>query len=280
MPDRFKNSRITKFLLIIHFTLLLAVSAAGADSTGTARLLMINCPDSTDVTVNDKITQPDIGGWITVPAGKVRIKILKDNISVFSSTIEFQKGIDKHIVIGCGIDCAHLVISSNPEGAQILIDGEDFGFTPYLNQYIKEGKHKLHLALAGYAPLEREIDLTAGKTEAVMIPLDRSQAWKDSIKQVQLKHKRAHQFVRKLIFGSVAAALAGAGIYYDFKAKTEISNADETAEAYDNTKSNFDTYKQEYRSYREQGKKFIDYRNIFLGAAGAGTFFFGLSFVF
>lgn len=277
MPDRFQISRIIKFTTI---TLLIAGSVSAADSTSTARLLLINKPESTVVSINDKITQSELGGWITVPAGRVNIKILKDNISVFSSIIEFKKNTDKHLFIGCSHNCAHIVISSNPEGAQVLMDGEDYGFTPYFNQYVKDGKHLLHLNFPGYAPLEHEITLTSGKTDAVAVHLERSQAWIDSVKEFRMKRKHAHQLVCKWLFGTIAAALAGAGIYYDMNAKTELTSAENAATEYDAARNNFEVYKQNYKLHKENAKKFIDYRNILLGASGAGTIFFGFSFVF
>ena len=61
---------------------------------------------------------------------------------------------------------AEVTINSQPEGADILIDGENAGKTPATVE-ILQGERQLMLQLAGFAPWEQTLELAAGQPEAL-----------------------------------------------------------------------------------------------------------------
>lgn len=65
-----------------------------------------------------------------------------------------------------------LAVSTSPPGAQISIDGSLSGrMTPATISAIPAGTHTIRLQLAGYAPAEATVTITAGQTTSLSLPL-------------------------------------------------------------------------------------------------------------
>jgi len=65
-----------------------------------------------------------------------------------------------------------LMLSTSPPGAEIRIDDSPAGrMTPATITGIPAGTHIIHLQLAGYAPAEATVTITAGQTAALSLPL-------------------------------------------------------------------------------------------------------------
>ena len=61
---------------------------------------------------------------------------------------------------------AEVTVNSQPEGAEILVDGESAGTTPATVE-ILQGERQLMLQLAGFAPWEQTLALAAGQPQAL-----------------------------------------------------------------------------------------------------------------
>jgi hypothetical protein len=66
---------------------------------------------------------------------------------------------------------ARIHIETTPAGAAILADGKAMGTTP-TDVELTPGKHILHIELAGFLPIDRDMDLTFGAKEEVKLSLD------------------------------------------------------------------------------------------------------------
>ncbi len=66
---------------------------------------------------------------------------------------------------------ARLVVVSQPSGAAAFLDDKELGVTPCDNPRIKPGDHTLKIEKAGFAPLEKRMTLTEGKTDTVSAAL-------------------------------------------------------------------------------------------------------------
>lgn len=65
-----------------------------------------------------------------------------------------------------------LVLSTSPPGAEIAIDGSPVGrMTPATITSLPAGTHTIRLQLAGYAPAEATVTITAGETATLSLPL-------------------------------------------------------------------------------------------------------------
>ncbi len=67
---------------------------------------------------------------------------------------------------------ATLVVSSTPEGAQVSIDGELKGTTPF-NAPVLAGKHVLRISYEGYITVEREVDFVEGIEDVQRFELEK-----------------------------------------------------------------------------------------------------------
>ncbi|HMD67836.1 MAG TPA: PEGA domain-containing protein [Chitinivibrionales bacterium] len=66
---------------------------------------------------------------------------------------------------------ARLVVVSQPSGAAAFLDNKELGVTPCDNPRIKPGDHTLKIEKAGFAPLEKRMALTEGKTDTASATL-------------------------------------------------------------------------------------------------------------
>ncbi|HQJ51866.1 MAG TPA: PEGA domain-containing protein, partial [Anaerolineae bacterium] len=60
---------------------------------------------------------------------------------------------------------ARAVITTSPAGAAVLVDGQPSGHTP-LELTLAPSTHTIRVELAGYAPVERTVQLAPGQTIA------------------------------------------------------------------------------------------------------------------
>jgi len=66
---------------------------------------------------------------------------------------------------------ARVHLETTPAGAAILADGKAMGTTP-TDVELTPGKHIIHIELAGFLPVDRDMDLTFGAKEEVKLSLD------------------------------------------------------------------------------------------------------------
>lgn len=64
-----------------------------------------------------------------------------------------------------------LVVTSEPSGAGVFLDGKDLGVTPWENAKLKPGVHALSLHKDGFAAFEKQITVSEGKTDSISIVL-------------------------------------------------------------------------------------------------------------
>lgn len=67
---------------------------------------------------------------------------------------------------------SRLKVVTNVTGAQVALDGRPVGKTPlYLNQEFGKGTHKIEVTMAGYQPIERQIQINASSVIVVELLL-------------------------------------------------------------------------------------------------------------
>ena len=145
---------------------------------------------------------------------------------------------------------AKLHIETTPPGAAIMADGKALGTTP-TDVELAPGKHILHVELAGYLPLDRDLDLTYGQKQDIKTELTAKPAepvaqkeepttpppTTEPVKPVEaVKTEPAKQSkLPAIITGSLAIAAIGVGTGFgiaalakqsDFNANPNASTAD------------------------------------------------------
>lgn len=73
------------------------------------------------------------------------------------------------VTAGQGADAGSLVVDADEQGAQVSIDGRTVGFTPAVIAGVAVGRRKLRVALRGFAPVERDIEVR--RDEQTQLPL-------------------------------------------------------------------------------------------------------------
>ncbi len=93
-----------------------------------------------------------------------------------------QKPITLAAVTGLGADefalkelprVGALRVTSDPDGATVLLDGKEIGKTPLLYPNVPPGKHTISLRLAGYVSAEREVQIERAQASEAQFSLER-----------------------------------------------------------------------------------------------------------
>ena len=111
----------------------------------------------------------------TIPAvsnGKHELKLIKANFYPYLKQIVVKPGKTLRIDADLKPLFGQLSVTSNESNAQILIDGQAIGQTPYDSFVeIERGRHRLRVEKANFFPYERDIKLSPGKKNVVFAEL-------------------------------------------------------------------------------------------------------------
>jgi outer membrane protein assembly factor BamB len=87
------------------------------------------------------------------------------------------------LALGAGAaPSGHLKITTRPPGAKVAIDSEARGETPITVRDLLPGDHLLEIDLAGHLPLERVVEVKAGKTLSLRFILEKAEVGKFRLK--------------------------------------------------------------------------------------------------
>lgn len=118
-----------------------------------------------------------------IRTGQHTILLKLNGYKDYQKTVSLSEGqtitISADMVVGVGsatptpsTATGKLALSTSPPGAQIFIDGSLSGrMTPATISAIPAGTHSIRLQLAGYAPAEATVTITAGQTTSLSLPL-------------------------------------------------------------------------------------------------------------
>jgi hypothetical protein len=133
---------------------------------------------------------------------------------------------------------ARIHLETTPPGAAILADGKAMGTTP-TDVELAPGKHILHIELAGYLPIDRDVDLTYGakeevKSDLVAKPVEKPIAQNPVVAPVEPKptepvKEEKHEPRSKLpafITGGLAIVAVGIGTGFGVAALSKKSDFD------------------------------------------------------
>lgn len=97
-------------------------------------------------------------------AGKHKIEVKKDRHRSYTKTIDLENGMNITENIPALTPLyGKLNITTNPSGAEIVIDGKSYGTTPNIIQKILVGEHTVTFTKEGYSALTKTIKIEEGK---------------------------------------------------------------------------------------------------------------------
>ncbi len=136
---------------------------------------------------------------------------------------------------------ARIHVETTPPGASILADGKPMGTTP-TDVELAPGKHIVHIELAGYLPIDKDVDVTYGakeemKSDLVAKPVEKPQqvavAPTGPVEQPKAiepvpEKKEAHSKIPAFITGGLAIVAVGIGTGFGIAALDKKSQYDKT----------------------------------------------------
>ena len=185
--------------------------------------------------------------------------------------------IEKKMVSLYGI----LSLATTPAGAAVIINGKQYGTTPYRNDKLLSGAYSLRLELPGYAGIPEE-KITIEKETAVHreYTLSRSKAWLDSVAAFKLAKYKHARWKRRIVFGSLAAVTGGIGYYFDSQVAAAVKDQNKAQADYRAATTDWNTYIQRYNDAGDKAKSNANVRNILYGIAGVFAAGFVISIPF
>jgi hypothetical protein len=188
----------------------------------------------------------------STPQSQHKIGICQDNLSRYAEAVAAYEAFlaavpDKMKKEGDEIKArvavikampAHIHIDTTPPGASILADGKAMGTTP-TDVELAPGKHILHVELAGYLPIDRDMDVTYGakqdiKTELMAKPAEPVAVVHNEtpveMKPTETKPadnkepKESHSKLPAFITGGLAIVAVGIGTGFGIAALAKLSD--------------------------------------------------------
>jgi len=110
--------------------------------------------------------------WLYVPFGIKKIKLNHQKfgyceyitkVSIEKARTYVMKLHTKAVSEGGAENFGQLTVNSNPEGAEVYLDGINVGFTPYYFEYALPGKHKVSIRKVGFFDSDSEVEIKLGE---------------------------------------------------------------------------------------------------------------------
>jgi TolB-like protein len=177
------------------------------------------------------------------------------------------------------VETGTLKVTSNPAGASLFINDSAKGITPVKLDSLKSGPYQLTIALQGYTPLTDNVRVYAGGTEEKNYHLKPIPA---AVAQPAAGVKKSNP-APKIVFGLIAGAAGGIGIFLDnmFAAKlSEIDNKKQAFAALGSDDSQYAVYSNDIHDKAKQARNLQTIRNTSYIIAGLGAVGFAVSFAF
>jgi hypothetical protein len=185
------------------------------------------------------------------------LETLDQNLTVIS--VKILHALEENVL-------SRVQIVSDPSITTLSLDNRIQSETPW-ESYLSNGRHSLHLSLAGYLPLEKEISVAPGNNRFtfVLVPVKLTDSVTASQKEMKaFSHKRAYLAL------AVGLLCSAAGVAF----QTQYTRTDDK---YDHLISrNTD----DYSSLHSKAENYLVARNISLGVGGIALGFAAYQWLF
>jgi hypothetical protein len=146
----------------------------------------------------------------------------------FTERLSLKTGGSKKIFVHLRKLFGSLAVHSSPPHAEVIVAGVLKGTTPYGCDTMRPGSYSLRLSLDHYASITKSISIVSGKSDTVSATLI-SLAYLDSLSHAKAEKNR---LVRKIVFGTGAAAFLGTGFYFNMQAHRALDDEKQAYAAY------------------------------------------------
>lgn len=225
---------------------------------GKGSLRVFSDPEGASVTVNSLNTETTPCKFDDLPTGRYQVTVEKEGYlpETDSVAVHFEEISTMSVTLK---PAGSISINSNPTGAEVLINRQRMGVTPYTNSRMEPGDILLTLTLDTYKPIEEQISIPKDTTVVKTYKLLHTSVFLDSVKAENAERRKRNQWVRRIMSGMGAAITFGLGVYYETRTADALQTY-KAARSYN--PSVHDDNWNEYESNKTR-------RNVLYGVAGA-----------
>lgn len=162
-----------------------SIGRLGNVFTITARVIDVQSGEIIKVTTYDH--EGDIGSLLKTGMRQVALDLFSKQEVASVSAI---------------LNTGDLSVTTDPEGAKLIIDGRKMGYTPILIEKLGVGKHQIQLKLKGYLSQTHDITISTDKVESVDLKLI-------SITSLENEIDKYRSAKKKLFIASAGATVTG-----------------------------------------------------------------------
>jgi hypothetical protein len=111
---------------------------------------------------------------LNVPPGPHVVTVMKDGFATNTTTIDVKKNDFYMLFVSLQpLGVADLSVTSNPPGAQVVLDGTAIGVTPLVIPGVTTGIHTVRITMPGFTDYEQQVTVTetGGSVVADLTPL-------------------------------------------------------------------------------------------------------------
>ena len=161
------------FIPVIATLVIIAIAGCGAaaQSTptgGTGAVTVTSTPTGAYVSINGGTTE--VTPWTyNIAPGVHQVEVDYPGYQAYVTTITVTAGgsVQVNAVLSPVPNPALIAIDSTPQGADIYVDGNFNGETPYAVGGLSPGTHQVVLVFPGYAPYTANVTVQAGQTASI-----------------------------------------------------------------------------------------------------------------
>ncbi|MGK5093037.1 PEGA domain-containing protein [Deltaproteobacteria bacterium TL4] len=163
------NQRIAKLLRALANSVTI-ITSPPSDSAARGRVFIRSNPPDADIYLNGQLLEEKTDTLLeNIPVGQHHLLLRKENLSI---TSEFQVKTNEMISLNLNLEITHvkLLVTSNPFGATVSLDGKKMGQSP-VEIETTLGQHQADLTLTGYVQESRTVSVEFGKLNKLEVPL-------------------------------------------------------------------------------------------------------------
>jgi curli biogenesis system outer membrane secretion channel CsgG len=175
---------------------------------------------------------------------------------------------------------ASLKVTTDTPGASVSINGQKLGFTPFSSTKLMPEDCRLLVELPGYEIITEMFPVSSERSYEKHYKLTHTKAFLDSLAAYKQKAYKKGRWMRRIVFGVLAAGCASTGYLFNMQAEDGLKKLDKIQADYDAAKTDFATYKSSYSKEKDKVNQNCSVRNIFYGIGGAWGAGFAISIPF
>lgn len=138
----------------------------------TGLLLVDSTPTNAEVTIDGADYGRTPAMLASLPLGAYRLRVTLPGFQPKELDVQLQDRTPRRVAVDLTSDSATLVIGSQPEGAEVSVNGIARGATPCRVERIPEGSVSVEVRAAGYLPFTQTLRLSAGEVQSLEARLE------------------------------------------------------------------------------------------------------------